>query len=62
MPKGGIRKSFLKRFKITKKGKLLSRRPGQNHFRAKKSRSKQLSLKRPKLVSFSQKQISRYLN
>ncbi|MBI2624866.1 MAG: 50S ribosomal protein L35 [Candidatus Nealsonbacteria bacterium] len=31
------RKSFLKRFKITKTGKILRRHTGQNHFRAKKS-------------------------
>lgn len=28
-------KSFLKRFKITKSGKILSRKAGQNHFNAK---------------------------
>lgn len=32
-----MRKSILKRFKITKKGKFLKRMPGQNHFRAKKA-------------------------
>lgn len=32
-----MRKSILKRFKITKKGKLVGRIPGQNHFRAKKT-------------------------
>jgi len=28
-------KSYLKRFKITKNGKILSRKAGQNHFNAK---------------------------
>lgn len=34
------RKSIVKRFKITKKGKVLRRAVGQDHFRAKKSRKK----------------------
>ena len=34
------RKSFKKRFKITKTGKVLRRATGQNHFRAKKSGNK----------------------
>ena len=38
-------KSFTKRLKITKKGKIISRKAGQNHFNAKSSRSKQLSAK-----------------
>lgn len=35
----------MKRFKVTKNGKILSRRPGQNHFNAKDS-SKQSTNKR----------------
>jgi len=35
-------KSFAKRLKITKNGKILSRAPGFNHFNAKQSRTKQL--------------------
>jgi len=31
------RKAFIKRFKITKTGKILRRATGQNHFRAKKT-------------------------
>jgi large subunit ribosomal protein L35 len=34
------RKSVSKRFKITKTGKVLRRRVGQNHYRAKKSGKK----------------------
>ncbi|MBI3273998.1 MAG: 50S ribosomal protein L35 [Candidatus Colwellbacteria bacterium] len=33
-----MRKSVTKRFKITKRGKFLRRRTGQNHFNAKQSR------------------------
>lgn len=44
-------KSLTKRIKITKNGKMLSRKPGFNHFNAKQSRSKQLAGK--KAVEFS---------
>lgn len=30
-------KSFLKRLRVTKRGKIVSRVPGQNHFNAKRS-------------------------
>ena len=30
-------KSFMKRLRVTKKGKIVSRAPGQNHFNAKRS-------------------------
>jgi ribosomal protein L35 len=36
-------KSFTKRLKITKNGKLISRKPGFNHFNAKQSRKTQLA-------------------
>ena len=35
-------KSYTKRLKLTKNGKLISRKPGFNHFNAKQSRTKQL--------------------
>ncbi len=35
-------KSFSKRLKVTKKGKVLARKPGFNHFNAKQSRTTQL--------------------
>lgn len=35
-------KSFSKRLKVTKKGKLIARKPGFNHFNAKQSRTKQI--------------------
>ncbi len=47
-----MRKSVLKRIKITGTGKLLRRRAGQNHFNAKKSRRSQLR-KQTLLVGFS---------
>ncbi len=36
-------KSFSKRLKVTKNGKVISRKPGFNHFNAKQSRTKQLA-------------------
>jgi len=36
-------KSYTKRLKLTKNGKMIARKPGFNHFNAKQSRSKQLS-------------------
>lgn len=55
-------KSYSKRIKITKNGKLQHRKPGQNHFNAKESRSEQLNKKRPKSnFSISNKAKSRFL-
>lgn len=39
-------KSFSKRIKVTRTGKLVSRKPGQNHFNAKESRSTQMGGRR----------------
>lgn len=36
-------KSYTKRLKLTKNGKVISRKAGFNHFNAKQSRTKQLS-------------------
>ena len=36
-------KSYSKRLKITKNGKIISRKPGFNHFNAKQSRRTQLA-------------------
>ena len=39
-------KSFSKRIKVTRRGKLVARKPGQNHFNAKESRNKQMNNRR----------------
>jgi len=39
-------KSFTKRLKLTKNGKIISRKPGFNHFNAKQSRCTQLAGKK----------------
>ncbi len=46
---------------MTKNGKIIARRPGQNHFNAKERRSKQLAGKRSQLLHFSPKAISRFI-
>ncbi|MDD5032829.1 MAG: hypothetical protein PHC85_01800 [Candidatus Pacebacteria bacterium] len=59
---GKTNKSYSKRLKITKTGKVLQRGPGMGHFNAKESRSKQLP--RKKLKSFnigSKKNMKHYL-
>ena len=40
--------SLKKRIKITGTGKILKRKPGQNHFRARKSGSKKMGLRKEK--------------
>lgn len=55
-------KSYAKRLRVTKKGKVLSRKPGQNHFNAKESRRKtQLSKKRSTVFKISNKSKSQFL-
>ncbi len=54
-------KSFLKRLKVTKTGKIIARKPGQNHFNAKASRSKQLAGKRSKEFGMTNKEKARFL-
>lgn len=51
MPKMKTRKSILKRFKITKTGKILRRRSFTSHLKEKKSSQKLSSMKRPVLVT-----------
>ena len=54
-------KSYKKRLKVTKKGKVIGRKAGQNHFNAKESRSKQLNKKRTVGIEMSPKDKSRFL-
>lgn len=52
--KAKTRKSFTKRFKITKNNKLLRRKTGLNHFRAKKSGESIRASRKLKKVSKSE--------
>ena len=55
-------KSYAKRLKITKNGKILARRPGQNHFNAKERTNKSLSKRRMKVITtMKNKAKSRFL-
>jgi len=54
-------KSFTKRIKISRNGKLTARKPGQNHFNAKESRSTQMNGRRSQSLSLSPKVKQRYI-
>ena len=54
-------KSFTKRIKVTRTGKLVARKPGQNHFNAKEGRSKQLTQRRSQDLTFSPKVMQRFI-
>ena len=54
-------KSYTKRLKVTKKGKILARKPGFNHFNAKQSRTKQLAGKRGESFTIKNKDRSHLL-
>jgi ribosomal protein L35 len=55
-------KSFTKRLKVTKNGKILMRKAGQNHFRAKKNRRGQLADHRTLDFKMNNKDRSRFLS
>jgi len=54
-------KSYTKRLKITKNGKLIARKPGFNHFNAKQSRAKQLAGKKRQVFIIKNKPKSHLL-
>lgn len=54
-------KSYTKRLKITKKGKILARIPGQNHFNAKESRVKRMARKGYTTFAMTNKTKSKFL-
>lgn len=54
-------KSFTKRLKVTKNGKVIARKPGQNHFNAKESSVGRLKRKKSTKLSLSNKDKSRFL-
>jgi len=55
-------KSYSKRLKVTKTGKVLARKPGQDHFNAKQKRTKQLAGKKSVNLTISRKSKSRFLH
>lgn len=54
-------KSFSKRIKVTKNGKLITRRPGQDHFNAKETRRAQMAKRRSAPIVLSNKNRSLFL-
>ncbi len=54
-------KSFSKRIKVTRRGKLVARKPGKNHFNAKEGRSKQMNNNRTQNIKLSGKVLQRYI-
>jgi ribosomal protein L35 len=54
-------KSFTKRLKVTKNGKLIMRKAGQNHFNAKEGGRSQLSRNRTMSLTMKNKAKSRFL-
>lgn len=53
-------KSFSKRIKVTKNGKLISRKAGQNHFNAKESGRTQMKKGRTQSIQMTQRDKRRY--
>jgi len=54
-------KSYAKRFKVTRTGKILSRKAGQNHFNAKERSRTSMNKKRMVSVHMDNKAKSRFL-
>jgi len=54
-------KSFTKRLKVTKNGKILARKPGQNHFNAKEGAKTYTSKHGMKAIQMKNKAYSRFL-
>lgn len=54
-------KSFSKRIRVTKNGKMLARKSGGNHYLAKEGRGTQLNRKRQQAVKLSKKDHARFL-
>ena len=54
-------KSYSKRIKVTKSGKLLTRKAGQNHFNSKERRADKAAKNRQSEFHMSMKERSRFL-
>ena len=54
-------KSYSKRLKVTRSGKILARAKGQNHFNSKERRRSQLSKKRSVPFAMTNKERGRFL-
>ena len=54
-------KSYLKRLKVTKNGKILSRKAGQNHFNARERTRTSVNKRRMNTIHMDNKAKSRFL-
>jgi ribosomal protein L35 len=54
-------KSYSKRLKVTKNGKILARKPGQNHFNSRESGRSQIAKARSQHIVMTSKSRSRFL-
>lgn len=55
-------KSYKKRLRVTKNGKIIARKPGQCHFNAKQSGKKRLDKKRMQTINMAQRIRRRFLS
>ena len=54
-------KSYTKRLKVTKNGKIVARKPGQNHFNARQTGQQRLRRKRTQILNLSKRITRRFL-
>ena len=54
-------KSYTKRIKVTKNGKLVARRPGRNHFNARQTGTQRLAKGRTQIITMSSRARNRFL-
>lgn len=54
-------KSYRKRIKVTKNGKLIARKPGQNHFNARQTGQQRLARRRTQTLALSKRITRRFL-
>ena len=54
-------KSYSKRIRVTRKGKLVARKPGQNHFNAKASGAERSAKRGTNLISLTKREKRRFL-
>lgn len=55
-------KSYTKRLRVTKKGKILARKSGQNHFNSRQSGQTKLAKGRSVAIKMNNKDKSRFLS
>jgi ribosomal protein L35 len=54
-------KSYTKRIKVTKNGKLIARKAGQNHFNSRQTGTQRLNRKRTQTITMSSRARNRFL-